>query len=79
MIFASFIRDADGVLAIRKVLGEKGKYMKIVPKIENQQVPIVLIHVRQKGRNIASVICTLISIKTAANEFSKGDSYLKIL
>ena len=48
MIFASFIRDADGVLAIRKVLGEKGKCMKIVPKIENQQVPIVLIHVRKK-------------------------------
>ena len=38
MVFASFIRDADGVRAIREVLGEAGKHIKIVPKIENQQV-----------------------------------------
>jgi len=37
MIFASFIRDADGVRAIREVLGEKGENIKIVPKIENQE------------------------------------------
>jgi len=37
MVFASFIRDADGVRQVREVLGEKGAKIQIVPKIENQQ------------------------------------------
>ena len=37
MIFASFIRDAAGVKSIREVLGEKGKNIMIISKIENQQ------------------------------------------
>ncbi|XP_037909556.1 pyruvate kinase-like isoform X2 [Hermetia illucens] len=37
MIFASFIRDGNALTQIRNVLGEKGKAIKIISKIENQQ------------------------------------------
>eukprot|EP01135_Chromosphaera_perkinsii_P008850 Nk52_evm45s1485 gene=Nk52_evmTU45s1485 len=37
MIFASFIRKADDVVAIRQALGAKGKGIKIICKIENHE------------------------------------------
>lgn len=37
MVFASFIRDGAGVREVRKALGEKGKHIMIVSKVENHQ------------------------------------------
>ncbi|OCL00949.1 pyruvate kinase [Cenococcum geophilum 1.58] len=37
MIFASFIRRGDDIKAIREVLGQDGKHIQIIAKVENQQ------------------------------------------
>ena len=37
MIFASFIRDAEGVKEVRRALGDQGRHILVVSKIENHQ------------------------------------------
>ena len=37
MVFASFVRDGANVKHIREILGDKGKNIQIISKIENHQ------------------------------------------
>jgi pyruvate kinase len=60
MVFASFIRDAAGIQSMRKVIGERGKNIRIVAKIENQQVRLrhVLDSCLLQQRPVLKINCT---------------------
>lgn len=37
MVFASFIRSADDVKAVRAALGDRGRNIKVISKVESRQ------------------------------------------
>ena len=48
MVFASFIRDAQGVKYVWKVLGKAGEKILIISKIENLQGKTYLVFTPKK-------------------------------
>ena len=66
MVFASFIRDAAGVKEIRQVLGEAGKNIRIVSKIENQQVRIYFLYLNKLNKiKFKGTVTIQISLKSS--------------
>ena len=53
MVFASFIRDAQGVKDVREVLGKAGEKILIISKIENLQGKTYLVFTPKKPLVIA--------------------------
>ena len=53
MVFASFIRDAQGVKDVREVLGKAGEKILIISKIENLQGKTYLVFTPKKSLVIA--------------------------